>query len=221
MKRKISKVLLILFFFVSIANICSAQNTARGIAAEKTFGFKSFDEPEIWVENILGINCEPVAFTSDFSCVVLKSRIDEKIFYVANFQTGEYFCIGKKTAKISKDEKYLCIFYSNDYIVYDLKSKGKIDITINDFLEIEDVSYDDEKNIEKLLGIEDWISNWYSIKEKESSKVYLGVGEEKLYGVDLTNKKQLVFNTNTFLIIGKHIFIIIKKIKKMGESLTL
>ena len=35
MKRKISKVLLILFFFVLIANICSAQNTARGIAAEK------------------------------------------------------------------------------------------------------------------------------------------------------------------------------------------
>ena len=35
MKRKISKVLLSLFFFVSIANICSAQNTARGIAAEK------------------------------------------------------------------------------------------------------------------------------------------------------------------------------------------
>lgn len=32
MKRKISKVLL---FFVSIANICFAQNTARGIAAEK------------------------------------------------------------------------------------------------------------------------------------------------------------------------------------------
>ena len=221
MKRKISKVLLSLFFFVSIANICSAQNTARGIAAEKTFGFKSFDEPEIWVENILGINCEPVAFTSDFSCVVLKSRIDEKIFYVANFQTGEYFCIGKKTAKISKDEKYLCIFYSNDYIVYDLKSKGKIDITINDFLEIEDVSYDDEKNIEKLLGIEDWISNWYSIKEKESSKVYLGVGEEKLYGVDLTNKKQLVFNTNYFSNYRQHIFIIIKKIKKMGESLTL
>lgn len=35
MKRKISKVLLILFFFVFIANISSAQNTARGIAAEK------------------------------------------------------------------------------------------------------------------------------------------------------------------------------------------
>lgn len=35
MKRKISKVLLTLFFFVLIANICSAQNTARGIAAEK------------------------------------------------------------------------------------------------------------------------------------------------------------------------------------------
>ena len=35
MKRKISKVLLVLFFFVLIANICSAQNTARGIAAEK------------------------------------------------------------------------------------------------------------------------------------------------------------------------------------------
>lgn len=35
MKGKISKVLLSLFFFVSIANICSAQNTARGIAAEK------------------------------------------------------------------------------------------------------------------------------------------------------------------------------------------
>lgn len=35
MKRKFLKVLLILFFFVSIANICSAQNTARGIAAEK------------------------------------------------------------------------------------------------------------------------------------------------------------------------------------------
>ena len=198
MKRKISKVLLSLFFFVLIANICSAQNTARGIAAEKTLGLKSLDEPEIWVENILGINCVPVAFTSDFSCVVLKSRIDEKIFYIANFQTGEYFCIGKKTAKISKDEKYLCIFYSNeDYIVYDLKTKGKTDTTIDDFLEIEDVSYDDVRDIEKQSGIEDY-PDWYSIKEKESSKVYLGVGEEKLYGVDLTNKKQLVFNTNYF-----------------------
>lgn len=35
MKRMISKVLLTLFFFVLIANICSAQNTARGIAAKK------------------------------------------------------------------------------------------------------------------------------------------------------------------------------------------
>lgn len=187
-----------LFFFVLIANICSAQNTARGIAAEKTLGLKSLDEPEIWVENILGINCVPVAFTSDFSCVVLKSCIDSKIFYIANFQTGEYFCIGKKTAKISKDEKYLCIFYSNeDCVVYDLKSKEKTDTTIDDFLEIEDVSYDDERDIEKQSGIEDY-PDWYSIKEKESSKVYLGVGEEKLYGVDLTNKKQLVFNTNYF-----------------------
>ena len=198
MKRKISKVLMTLFFFVLIANICSAQNTARGIAAEKTLGLKSLDEPEIWVENILGINCVPVAFTSDFSCVVLKSCIDSKIFYIANFQTGEYFCIGKKTAKISKDEKYLCIFYSNeDCVVYDLKSKEKTDTTIDDFLEIEDVSYDDERDIEKQSGIEDY-PDWYSIKEKESSKVYLGVGEEKLYGVDLTNKKQLVFNTNYF-----------------------
>lgn len=190
---------IVLFSFLIVFSYFSfAQNTARGIAAEKTFSFKSFDEPEIWVENILGINCEPVAFTSDFSCVVLKSRIDEKIFYIANFQTGEYFCIGKKTAKISKDEKYLCIFYSNeDYIVYDLKSKGKIDITINDFLEIEYVSYDDERDIEKQSGIEDY-PDWYSIKKKESSKVYLGVGEEKLYGVDLANKKQLVFNTNYF-----------------------
>lgn len=98
MKRTIFKVLLTLFFFVLIANICSAQNTARGIAAEKTLGLKSLDEPEIWIENILGINCEPVAFTSDFSCVVLKSCIDEKFFYIANFQTGEYFCIGKKNS---------------------------------------------------------------------------------------------------------------------------
>ena len=199
MKRKISKVLLSLFSFISIVSVCSAQNTARGIVAEKSLSFKNFDEPEIWVENILGINCEPVAFTSDFSCVVLKSLIDRKIFYIANFQTGEYFCIGKKTAKISKDEKYLCIFYSNeDCIVYDLKSKKKTDITIDDFLEIEDVSYDDEKSIEKQLGIEDWISDWYSIKEKGNSKVYLGIGEEKLYGADLTNKKQLVFNTKFF-----------------------
>ena len=192
---------IVLFSFLIVFSYFSfAQNTARGIAAEKASGFKSFDEPEIWVENILGINCEPVAFTSDFSCVVLKSRIDEKIFYIANFQTGEYFCIGKKTAKISKDEKYLCIFYSNeDCIVYDLRSKEKTDITIDDFLEIENVSYDYRSDdIEKKLGIEDWISAWYSIKEKESSKVYLGVGEEKLYGVDLTNKKQLVFNTNYF-----------------------
>ena len=129
MKRKILKVLLTLFFFVLIVSICSAQNSARGIVAEKTLGLKSLDEPEIWVENILGINCKPVAFTSDFSCVVLKSLIDSKIFYIANFQTGEYFCIGKKTAKISKDEKYLCIFYSNeDCVVYDLKSKEKTDI---------------------------------------------------------------------------------------------
>ena len=35
MKRIISKVLMTLFFFVFIANISSAQNTARGIAAEK------------------------------------------------------------------------------------------------------------------------------------------------------------------------------------------
>ena len=35
MKRIISKVLLSLFFFVMIINICFAQNTARGIAAEK------------------------------------------------------------------------------------------------------------------------------------------------------------------------------------------
>lgn len=35
MKKKVTKVLLTLFFFVLIANICSAQNTARGIAAEK------------------------------------------------------------------------------------------------------------------------------------------------------------------------------------------
>lgn len=35
MKKKVPKVLLTLFFFVLIANICSAQNTARGIAAEK------------------------------------------------------------------------------------------------------------------------------------------------------------------------------------------
>ena len=35
MKRKISKVLLTLFFFVLIVSICSAQNTARGVAAEK------------------------------------------------------------------------------------------------------------------------------------------------------------------------------------------
>lgn len=35
MKRKIPKVLLTLFFFVLIVSICSAQNTARGIAAEK------------------------------------------------------------------------------------------------------------------------------------------------------------------------------------------
>lgn len=113
------------------------------------------------------------------------------------FKLENISALEKKTAKISKDEKYLCIFYSNDYIVYDLKSKGKIDITINDFLEIEDVSYDDERDIEKQSGIEDY-PYWYSIKEKESSKVYLGVGEEKLYGVDLTNKKQLVFNTNYF-----------------------
>lgn len=166
---------------------------------KRLWGLKSLDEPEIWVENILGINCKPVAFTSDFSCVVLKSLIDSKIFYIANFQTGEYFCIGKKTAKISKDEKYLCIFYSNeDCVVYDLKSKEKTDITIDDFLEIEDVSYDDEISIEKQLGIEDWISDWYSIKEKGNSKVYLGIGEEKLYGADLTNKKQLVFNTKFF-----------------------
>lgn len=91
MKRKISKVLLSLFSFISIVSVCSAQNTARGIVAEKSLSFKNFDEPEIWVENILGINCEPVAFTSDFSCVVLKSLIDRKIFYIANFQTGEYF----------------------------------------------------------------------------------------------------------------------------------
>lgn len=132
MKRKISKVLLSLFSFISIVSVCSAQNTARGIVAEKSLSFKNFDEPEIWVENILGINCEPVAFTSDFSCVVLKSLIDRKIFYIANFQTGEYFCIGKKTAKISKDEKYLCIFYSNeDCIVYDLKSKEKLSIVVD------------------------------------------------------------------------------------------
>lgn len=98
MKRKISKVLLSLFSFISIVSVCSAQNTARGIVAEKSLSFKNFDEPEIWVENILGINCEPVAFTSDFSCVVLKSLIDRKIFYIANFQTGEYFCIGKKNS---------------------------------------------------------------------------------------------------------------------------
>lgn len=196
MKRKVPKVLLTLFFFVLIANICSAQNTARGIAAEKTLGLKSLDEPEIWVENILGINCKPVAFTSDFSCLVLKSRIDEKIFYIANFQTGEYFCIGTKTAKISKDEKYLCVFYSNDdCIVYDLKTKEKTDIIIDDFLEIEDVSYDDERDIEKQSGIEDYL-DWYSIKEKESSKVYLGVGEAKLYyGIDLINKKKIEFNS--------------------------
>lgn len=35
MKRTIFKVLLTLFFFVLIVSICSAQNTARGIAAEK------------------------------------------------------------------------------------------------------------------------------------------------------------------------------------------
>lgn len=35
MKRTIFKVLMTLFFFVSMANICSAQNTARGIVAEK------------------------------------------------------------------------------------------------------------------------------------------------------------------------------------------
>lgn len=40
MKRKILKVLLTLFFFVLIANICSAQNSARGIVAEKTLGLK-------------------------------------------------------------------------------------------------------------------------------------------------------------------------------------
>lgn len=197
MKRKISKVLLTLFFFVLIANICSAQNSSRGIAAEKTLSFKSFDEPEIWVENILGINCEPVAFTSDFSCVVLESLIG-RIFYIANFQTGEYFCIGKKTAKISKDEKYLCIFYSNeDCVVYDLKSKEKTDIIIDDFLEIEksDCSEDDVKSCEKQVDVEDCIW-WYNIKEKASNKVYLGVGEAKLYyGIDLINKKKIEFNS--------------------------
>lgn len=218
---KISKVLLTLFFFVSIANICSAQNTARGIAAEKTFSFKSFDEPEIWVENILGINCEPVAFTSDFSCVVLKSRIDEKIFYIANFQTGEYFCIGKKTAKISKDEKYLCIFYSNeDYIVYDLKTKEKTDTTIDDFLEIEksDFSKDDVKNCEKQVNMEDYLIWWYTIKENASNKVYLGVGESNLYyGIDLINKKKIEFNS-------KHIsnykqrFVFKNEIEKINED---
>lgn len=198
MKRTIFKVLLTLFFFVLIVSICSAQNTARGIVAEKTFGFKSFDEPEIWIENILGINCEPVAFTSDFSCVVLKSLIDSKIFYIANFQTGEYFCIGKKTAKISKDEKYLCIFYSNeDCVVYDLKSKEKTDIIIDDFLEIEksDCREDDVKSCGKQVDVEDCIW-WYNIKKNASNKVYLGVGEAKLYyGIDLINKKKIEFNS--------------------------
>ena len=62
-------------------------------------------------------------------------------------------------------------------------------------MEIEDVSYDDERDIEKQSGIEDY-PDWYSIKEKESSKVYLGVGEAKLYyGIDLINKKKIEFNS--------------------------
>ncbi|HAZ97540.1 MAG TPA: hypothetical protein DCW73_10155, partial [Treponema sp.] len=213
---------IVLFSFLIVFSYFSfAQNTARGIAAEKTFSFKSFDEPEIWVENILGINCEPVAFTSDFSCVVLKSRIDEKIFYIANFQTGEYFCIGKKTAKISKDEKYLCIFYSNeDYIVYDLKTKEKTDTTIDDFLEIEksDFSKDDVKNCEKQVNMEDYLIWWYTIKENASNKVYLGVGESNLYyGIDLINKKKIEFNS-------KHIsnykqrFVFKNEIEKINED---
>ena len=197
-----------------------AQNTARGIAAEKSLSFKNFDEPEIWVENILGINCEPVAFTSDFSCVVLKSLIDRKIFYIANFQTGEYFCIGKKTAKISKDEKYLCIFYSNeDCIVYDLKSKEKTDITIDDFLEIEESGFykDDVKSCEKLANEEDWI-RWYNIKENDSSKVYLGIGEAELYyAIDLINKKKLEFNPKRISNYGQK-FVFLNEIDKINES---
>lgn len=184
-------------FLIFFSHFSFAQNSSREIIAEKALGFKSFDEPEIWVENILGINCKPVAFTSDFSCVVLESLIG-RIFYIANFQTGEYFCIGKKTAKISKDEKYLCIFYSNDgCIVYDLKTKEKTDITVDDFLEIEENSSfnDDVESCEKQVDVEDWIC-WYNIKGKESNKVYLGVGEAKLYyGVDLINKKKIEFNS--------------------------
>lgn len=62
MKKKISKILLTLFFFVSIANICSAQNTARGIAAEK-----------IAVEkNDNSLRCEPQLYfsTGHTACVV-------------------------------------------------------------------------------------------------------------------------------------------------------
>lgn len=112
MKRKVPKVLLTLFFFMSIVSICSAQNTARGIVAENSEN-KKFEE----------YNDNPIVlFDSKHSGYITSNIVyspDGKFVASGGHQDGTvriWSILDKKEVRILKGhtDKITSIAYSSD-----------------------------------------------------------------------------------------------------------
>lgn len=110
MKRKVPKVLLTLLSFVSIVSICSAQNTARGIVAEKIAVEQNDEivqtEPKLYFPTghyMAGVRIESIIYSPDGQFI---ATCEGRLIIIWNVKTG------KEVKKIEDSAEF--IVYSPD-----------------------------------------------------------------------------------------------------------
>lgn len=179
MKRKVPKVLLTLLSFVSIVSICSAQNTARGIVAEKIAVEQNDEivqtEPKLYFPTghyMAGVRIESIIYSPDGQFI---ATCEGRLIIIWNVKTG------KEVKKIED---------SAEFIVYSPDGKYIASLDYYGVIKIWDIFI--EKEIKRIETNRKLSSSSEILYNSDGSCIVLKT-EDSVDIFDLTSDKKTIF----------------------------